>query len=98
MAGYALSPAAQADLSEIWDYTAEHWGEAQAERYTRDIQATCEGLSDGNLVGLSAEAIRAGYWKIAVGSHVIYYREREVTLEIVRILHRRMDVSRHLQP
>ena len=23
MAGYALTPAAQADLSEIWDYTAE---------------------------------------------------------------------------
>ena len=96
MAGYAFSPAAQADLSEIWDYTAEHWGEAQAERYTRDIQAACEGLSGGNLVGLSAEAIRAGYWKVAVGSHVIYYREREDTLEIVRILHRRMDVSRHL--
>ena len=38
MAGYALSPAAQADLSEIWDYTAEHWGEAQAERYTRRIR------------------------------------------------------------
>ena len=96
MAGYALSPAAQVDLSEIWDYTAKHWGEVQAERYTRGIQATCEGLSDGTLVGLSAEDIRAGYRKIGVGSHVMYYREREGTLEIVRILHRRMDVSRHL--
>ena len=48
MAGYVLSPAAQADLSEIWDYTARHWGEAQAERYTRDIQATCEALSGGS--------------------------------------------------
>ena len=96
MPGYALSPAAQVDLSEIWDYTAEHWSEAQAERYTRGIQATCEGLSDGTLVGLSAEDIRTGYRKIAVGSHVMYYREREGALEIVRILHRRMDVSRHL--
>ncbi len=96
MPGYTLSPAAQGDLSEIWDYTAKHWGEAQAERYARSIQATCEGLSDGTLVGLSAEDIRAGYRKIAAGSHVMYYREREGTLEIVRILHRRMDVSRHL--
>ena len=96
MPGYALSPAAQVDLSEIWDYTAKHWGEAQAERYIRDIQVACEGLSDGTLVGLSAEEIRAGYRKIAVGSHVMYYREREGALEIVRILHRRMDVSRHL--
>ena len=96
MAGYALTPAAQADLSEIWDYTVEHWGEAQAERYTRDIQATCEALSSGALVGLSAEHIRAGYRKIGVGSHVMYYRERGGTLEIVRILHRRMDVTRHI--
>ena len=96
MAGYALSPAAQADLSEIWDYTARHRGEAQAERYTRDIQATCEGLSDGTLVGLSAEDIRPGYRKIGVGSHVVYFRERPGALDIVRILHCRMDVARHL--
>ena len=57
MAGYALSPAAQADLAEIWDYTSRHWGEVQAERYTRDIQATCEALSDGTLIGLSAEPL-----------------------------------------
>ena len=63
MAGYALSPAAQADLEEIWEYTARHWGEAQAERYTRDIQAACEAMSDGTLVGQSAEDFRAGYRK-----------------------------------
>ena len=96
MAGYALSPAAQADLSEIWDYTARLWGRAQAERYTRDIQATCKVLSRGTLIGLSAEDIRPGYRNIGVGSHVMYYRERAGTLEIVRILHRRMDVSRHI--
>ena len=95
MAGYALSPAAQADLAEIWDDTVRRWGEAQAERYTRNVQATCEGLSDGILVGLSAEHIRPGYRKIGVGSHVIYFRERSGTLEIMRILHRRMDVARH---
>ena len=96
MAGFAFSPAAQADIEEIWDYTVSRWGEAQAERYTRDIQATCEALGNGALAGLSAEDIRAGYRKIAVGSHVMYYRERENRLEIVRILHRRMDVARHL--
>ncbi len=96
MAGYALSPAAQADLEEIWDYTSRHWGEAQAERYTRDIQAACEAMSDGTLVGRSAENIRAGYRKAAVGSHVVFARERSGRLEIVRILHRRMDVGRHI--
>ena len=96
MARYSLTPAAQADLAEIWDYTVKHWGEAQAERYTRDIQAACEGLSAGTSVGLSAEDIRPGYRKIAVGSHIMYYRERSGAFEIIRILHRRMDVSRHI--
>lgn len=93
--GHALTPAAQADLEEIWDYSAGRWGEAQAERYTRDIQTACQALVDGTMVGRSAADIRPGYRKIAVGSHVMYFRVRSGRVEIVRILHRRMDVERY---
>ena len=96
MAGYALSPAARADIEEIWDYTVRHWGEAQAERYTRNIRDACEALGDGTLSGRSAEDIRAGYRKTAVGSHVMFYRVRADVVEIIRILHRSMDVDRHI--
>ena len=72
------------------------WGEAQAERYTRDIQAACLALGDGTLTGRSADDIRAGYRKLAVGSHMLYFRERANTVEIVPILHGRMDVSRRI--
>ncbi len=71
--GYALSPAARADVEEIWDYTLRHWGEAQAERYMRNIGDACEALGNGTLTGRSAEDIRAGYRKAAVGSHVVFY-------------------------
>lgn len=60
MSGHALSPAAQADLEGIWDYTAQHWGDAQAERYTRDIQTACEALGDDTLSGRPADDVRAG--------------------------------------
>ena len=50
------------------------------------------------LSGRSAEDIRAGYRKAAVGSHVMFYRVRADVVEIVRILHRNMDVGRHIQP
>lgn len=40
MRGFALSPAAQTDLDEIWDYTAERWGQEQAARYITDIRDT----------------------------------------------------------
>ena len=96
MAGYALSPAAEADVEEIWDYTVRNWGEAQAERYTRDIRDACEALGDGTLSGRSAENIRAGYRKAAVGSHVVFYRVRDDVVEVIRILHQSMDVGRRI--
>jgi plasmid stabilization system protein ParE len=34
---FALTPRAQRDLAEIWDYTAERWGLDQAETYTRQL-------------------------------------------------------------
>ena len=96
MANYRLSPAAQADLESIWDYTVRQWGEAQAEFYTRGIQAACEALINGTLVSQSAEDIRAGYRKVAVGSHVMFFRMQSDGVEIIRILHQSMDVERHL--
>ena len=96
MASDTLSPAARADLERIWDYTVMHWGEAQAERYTRDIQAACEALSDGTLISRSAGDIRAGYRRVAVGSHVMFFRVQSDMVEIIRIAHRSMDVGRHI--
>ena len=48
------------------------------------------------MVGLATEDIRPGYRKVGVGSHVMYFRMWADTLEIVRILHWRMDVARHI--
>lgn len=96
MGGYRLSPAAQADLESIWDYTVTRWGESQAEAYTRNIQAACEALSEGTIVSRSAEEVRSGYRKMTVGSHVMYFRMKSEAVEIIRILHQSMDVGRHL--
>ncbi len=96
MGRYTLSPAAQADLESIWNYTVERWGEAQAEDYTRNIQAACEALSEGTMISRSAEEIRAGYRKVAVGSHVMFFRMGSGVVEIIRILHQSMDVERYL--
>jgi toxin ParE1/3/4 len=38
--------------------------------------------------------MRPGYLQYPTGSHVIYFRERGDQLEIIRVLHGRMDVSR----
>ena len=97
MTGYVLTPRARRDLTEIWDYSASQWGTAQAGRYIRLIATACAALATGRVKGRSAEAIRPGYFRQTVGSHVLFYRARKRSgVEIVRSLHLRMDVERHL--
>ena len=91
-----LSPLAEADVDEIWDYSEERWGRPQANRYVRDLDATCTGIAEGRVSTLSAEDIRLGYRKAACGSHMIYFRQDGDDIEVVRILHQSMDVDRHL--
>lgn len=98
MSRYVLSPAAQADLEEIWDYTYERWSDDQAETYVREIQRAIELVADNPLIGRSCEEIRTGYRRHAVGSHALYYRlvTGADLVDVVRILHKYMDVDRHL--
>ncbi len=58
---FVPSPRARADLGAIWDYTAERWGQEQAERYVRQIQAALEALADNPGLGRDAGDIRPGY-------------------------------------
>jgi toxin ParE1/3/4 len=97
MTGYVLSPAAQADIERIWDYTVERWGLAQAERYARAIHVACQELAAGTRSSQAADDIRPGYRKASEGSHVLFFRRLDTgSLNIVRILHQRMDMTRHL--
>lgn len=95
MKTFALSPAAEADLDRIWDYSADNWGPDQADRYTDDIRDACLRLASGASRGRTVD-IRTGYLKQTVGSHMIYFRDQRERIEIIRILHQRQDVSRNL--
>ena len=93
---FRLRPKARADLEGIWLYTAEHWSPDQADIYHNRIVDILTGLASGRIQGRSAEHVREGYLKHPAGSHVIYFRPADYGIEIVRILHGRMDVERHL--
>lgn len=96
MTGYTLAPAAQADLDEIWDYTAATWGEAQAVRYLEDLRDACRDLAQGSRQSRPVD-VRAGYRKCQVGKHVLFFQTADTgEIAIMRVLHQRMDVGRHL--
>jgi len=92
---YRLSPKAESDLENIWRYSAEHWSDSQADRYVNEIFSACGDLARGIRKGRNVP-IRSGYLKYPVASHFIYYRFRTDQLHVIRILHQRMDLERHL--
>lgn len=93
---FVLSPRAQSDLDDIWDYTADRWGLDQAETYTRDIWQRIEEVAALPAIGQECFDIRAGYYKISCGSHFLFNRLIAEGIDIVRILHERMDFARHI--
>lgn len=96
MKRYRLTPAAQQDLSEIWDFTQERWGSRQAETYVAEIRAGIERVAGDPSRGRSCDEIRDGYRRYAIGSHLVFYIEKVDTVDVIRLLHKRMDPSRHL--
>lgn len=97
MSRYVLTRAAVRDLDQIWDYTAETWSVEQAESYVGDLKAACEALACGDRTGLRVDDIRHGYRKLSVGAHFLFYRVRgDDVIEVIRILHQRMDLPSHL--
>jgi toxin ParE1/3/4 len=93
---FVLSPRAKTDLDEIWDYTADRWGLDQAATYTRDIWQRIQAVAERPTFGQGCSDVRAGYFKISCGSHVLFYRLTADGIDVVRILHERMDYDRHL--
>ena len=96
MTQYRLTPAAQRDLSEIWDFTQERWDARQAETYVNEIRAAIERIADDLRRGSACDEGRAGYPRYSIGSHRLYYRESSDGVDVIRILHQRMDSVRHL--
>ena len=92
---YVLSPMAEADLEQIWTYTAREWSADQAEIYTNDIINVFQDIAAGKKTGRPV-SVREGYLKALTGRHAIYYRAKADVIAIIRILHQSMDVERHL--
>ena len=96
MSGYVLSPRAERDLDEIWDYTAERWDVEQADRYILDLRQIMQLVANDPRTGRSCDEIRPGYRRYPAGSHMVFFRVVAGGIDIARVLHQRMDYPRHL--
>lgn len=98
MGSYSLTNAARADLKSIAVYTQRRWGREQRRSYSRQFDDAFILLANNPDAGVSCDFIKEGYKKFPTGSHTIFFRMlSENEIQIVRILHKRMDVARQLR-
>ena len=95
---YLISHLASQDLEHIWLYTFENWSIEQADRYFNLIMDEIEYISNKPESGHDFGHVRKGYLRSRIKSHFIFYKinRKQKHVEIIRILHQRMDIENRL--
>ncbi|MFQ5790986.1 MAG: type II toxin-antitoxin system RelE/ParE family toxin [Acidobacteriota bacterium] len=96
MPEFALRPKARADLDGIWDYTVETWGRDQAKAYLRALNRAFKTLARKPGLGRVYDEVYEGLRVYPSGKHLIFYFASDNGIDIVRVLHERMDIPSRL--
>lgn len=96
---FKISKEAEKDLEYIWNYTYSTWSIAQADRYLNLIFNEIDYLCNHPKSGKDFSYIREGYLRVKVKSHFIFYKINTIEdyIEVIRILHQRMDIENRLK-
>ncbi|MEL4307153.1 type II toxin-antitoxin system RelE/ParE family toxin [Joostella sp. CR20] len=92
---YKISQEANLDIENIWLYTYKSWSLEQADRYLNLIMDEVEYLAENPESGKDYGHLRKVYFRSRVKSHLIFYKinHKKEEIEIIRILHQRMDLE-----
>jgi toxin ParE1/3/4 len=85
------------DLNAIWAYTYDKWSEKQADRYYVSLEFACLQIGENPELGKEYEQIKSNLLGLRTGKHIIFYRAvNDQEIEIIRILHEKMDFIKRL--
>lgn len=92
-----LTELADADLISIYVYTFNRYGESQAVKYTNALKEAFNKIAaNPNRIGtVDRSEVRLGYRSYHQQRHLIFYRVVDNDVEIVRLLHDSMDITKH---
>jgi toxin ParE1/3/4 len=85
------------DLNAIWTYTYDEWSEKQADKYYVSLEFACLQIGENPELGKEYEEIKSNLLGLRTGKHIIFYQVvNDQKIEIIRILHERMDLINRL--
>lgn len=96
MSRYRVSRKAQDDLRDIGRHTQRQWGRDQRRRYLSGIDAQFGLLADNPDLAPDRPEFSPPVRFFPYRQHVIVYLPETDGILVVRVLHRRMDISSHL--
>jgi|APHig6443718053_1056840.scaffolds.fasta_scaffold676890_1 toxin ParE1/3/4 len=94
---FRVTPRAAKDLRAIASYTLRAWGRKQRDAYLRGLDRRFAWLAEHPYLGKPRPDIKDGYHSYPQGSHVIFYLVCEAGIDIIGVLHQRMDVLTYFE-
>ena len=91
-----LTADAERDILDIYLYTLEQFGLAQADKYTSELFDRFSAIAARPSSGRDFSDIHPGARRANHRSHAIYFRPSDDGILVLRILHQKMDPARHL--
>jgi len=93
---YRLSQDAERDIVEIYVYSFQQFGEAQAEHYHQTLADAFGVLASNPGMGRDFSFVKAHTRRANCASHAIYYQISESDVLVLRVLHQSRDPAQHL--
>ena len=90
-----VSPAAEADVLEIWEYIARD-NPSAADGLLDRLHALFRRLMDHPELGVNAEKLAPGLRMFPTGNYIVFYRPTSTAIELVRVLHGARDITADL--
>jgi toxin ParE1/3/4 len=82
------------DLNDIWNYTYEQWSESQADNYYATLKFACAAIGINPDLGREYVGRSKKVFGFKSGKHILFYHLiSEDEIEVIRILHERMDLK-----
>jgi len=87
---------AEEDLNDIFKYSFENFGEEQAEKYYDGLEDRLTDILNKTAHSTDWSDARPDMRRVNYEHHAIFYRRDGDDVIIIRVLHQKMDIFRHL--
>lgn len=97
MPSFSFTQEALVDLDSIVQYTLQKRGKGQANNYVQNLNLLASRLAENPTIGKKRNSLRNELYSVPNASHILFYTETLKGIVIIRVLHKKMDISQHLK-